>query len=672
MAMYTYATASPSVADRSQIKINEETETIETNAKKKCLEQRFAEHDLCPFKLQWSFGMNPEAPVINLTTENRALLGYACSHVAVIYDYSSRKMLPLLGHRNAVKILSTSRDGKWLLTADSGKDGAVVVWDTEKGVPVCTLFKPHGSEDIAAAGISPNAKQIVTVSDGKCQNVHFWLWTNGSDKSDASISLIDITSERVKGITFNDERSEQFALTTDYHVLFLTWNGYALSYDCPKIMTKFQHIGIFNVSCYVPKIQQALTASTNGCVLIWDNVSCEDKHAVNDTGCKKKKHIKTLNLQKSSITVMLDNEGMLVTGNSNGRITFYDYQLRLLYWCQSCDLDSIRWISFDLQSNLLAPAFADDVPESSFTGVIALIEIRKQKCHLVFHHPVSIPTCMDAHPESNYVVVGDAQGTVHLYNHEKCTLIISRSTPPLPDYQPILAKQMTDENIVYVTCPQSHETLKTVTALKFSPRCDMLVCGLENGAIWILHHITLDPIDEIPYKHSSAAVNKIAFTRCANYMAYADNALTVVVFKRNETVASKECNMWNLIGKYHSHCLPIRDILFGSAASDSDAPQFFSLGEDRELVEYDLARSGPYPVPGLQILRIDQIEQSAVPLCLAWYPESGTERFLVISNSEHKYKIFSDVTKTIHGTYLGPTFEEPVEYFQVTQYGTLF
>jgi len=55
---------------------------------------------------------------------------------------------------------------------------------------------------------------------------------------------------------------------------------------------------------------------------------------------------------------------MLVTGNSNGRVTFYDYQLRLLYWCESCDLDSIRWLSFDLQSNLLAPVFAIDVSES--------------------------------------------------------------------------------------------------------------------------------------------------------------------------------------------------------------------------------------------------------------------------------------------------------------------
>lgn len=49
----------------------------------------------------------------------------------------------------------------------------------------------------------------------------------------------------------------------------------------------------------------------------------------------------------------------------------------------------------------------------------------------------------------------------------------------------------------------------------------MLACGLENGALWILHHITLDLLNEIPYKHSAVAINKIIFSQCAKYMAYA-------------------------------------------------------------------------------------------------------------------------------------------------------
>ncbi|XP_032685262.1 cilia- and flagella-associated protein 251-like isoform X3 [Odontomachus brunneus] len=529
---------------------------------------------------------------------------------------------------------------------------------------------------MTAACISPNAKYIVTVSNGKCQNVHFWLWTYGRDKPNASISLTDTISERVKEVIFNDEYPEQFALTTDYHVLFLIWDGDALSYDCPKT-TKLQRVGIFNGSCYVSKMQQVFTATTNGCILVWGNVSLEEKRKINDSNCeKKKKHIKTVNLQKCNITVIIENDSMLVTGNSNGRVAFYDYQLRLLYWYENCDLDSIRWISFDLRSNFQVTASAKSTDATlqrspfnvrtffacSCTGVIALIDIPKQKCHPVLRQLAVAATSLDTHPESNYIVVGDVQGTVYLYNHEELVLITSKSTL---DFQPILKKQIMSENIAYVTCPQTHESLKGVTALKFSPKCDMLACGLENGALWILHHITLDLLSETLYKHSVAAINKIIFTQCAEYMAYTDNALTVVVFKRN-TDSLNDHSTWNLIGKYHSHYLPIRDILFSPAyVSDSKIPRFFSLGEDQELVEYDLEQSGPYPEPGLKILHIKRIEHTATPLCLAWYSECGNENFFIISNSEYKYKIFNDVTKMIRGTYLGPTIGEPVQNFQI-------
>ncbi|XP_029664359.1 uncharacterized protein LOC115236198 isoform X2 [Formica exsecta] len=68
--MAMYAVASSSISDQSRIDI-ENNETMEKNAEKKCYERTFTEHDLCPFTLQWSFGINPEVPVINLTTENR-------------------------------------------------------------------------------------------------------------------------------------------------------------------------------------------------------------------------------------------------------------------------------------------------------------------------------------------------------------------------------------------------------------------------------------------------------------------------------------------------------------------------------------------------------------------------------------------------------------------------
>ncbi|XP_014483029.1 PREDICTED: WD repeat-containing protein 66-like [Dinoponera quadriceps] len=682
--MYTTAASIPSefpLTDAEEV-----TRSFDVDARKTYPEA--AKRDFCPFRFRWSFGINPAVPIVNLTTDNRTSLAYACSHMAVMYDYSSEEVSPLQGHQNAVRTLSTTRDGEWLLTADFEEDCTVVVWSTEKRqillgetvkkfnrgnyalfscrltcyfntgflsaiieirrAPVYTLFHPHGNESMTAARISPNAKYVVTVGNGKCQDVHFWL--RDEDKPNASISLTDTTSERVKEVIFNDECPEQFALTTDYHVLFLTWDGDALNYNCPKVSAKLRRTGIFNGSCYVSKVKQVFTATANGCILIWGDVPPEGKRETDDPSYRRnqrKKHIKTVDLQKCNITVITDYEDMLVTGNSDGRIAFYDYQLRLLYWYKNCDLDCIRWISFDLRSDLRAstiekpshpptdatlhcsPFNVQTFLACSCTGIIALIDIPKQKYYSVLRHSVVAATSLDANPESNHVVVGDAQGTVRLYNHEELVLITSRSTL---DFQPILEEQIMSGNVAFVTCPQTHESLRAVTAVKFSPRCDMLTCGLENGALWILHHITLDLLNETPYKHSATAINKITFTQCAGYMAYADNALTVVVFKRSNTASTG--NTWDLIGKHHSHYLPIRDILFGLSGhvSDSKTPRFFSLGEDQELVEYDLEHSGPYPEPGLKILHIKRIEHTATPLCLARYPGNGN--IFVISNSE--------------------------------------
>lgn len=85
----------------------------------------------------------------------------------------------------------------------------------------------------------------------------------------------------------------------------------------------------------------------------------------------------------------------------------------------------------------------------------------------------------------------------------------------------------------------------------------MLACGLENGAIWILHHVTLDPLEKIPYKHSSAAVNKIAFAQRADYMAY--------TVRKNSSIVPR---MYNLFLKD----INIR-ILFSGRRADSSSIQ---------------------------------------------------------------------------------------------------
>ncbi|XP_043588882.1 cilia- and flagella-associated protein 251-like isoform X2 [Bombus pyrosoma] len=629
----------------------------------------------------------------------------------------------------------------------------------QKSVPISTLFNPHGDKGMTAAKISPNAKYIVTVGNEFHQKVQFWLWTYGKDQPDAFTELIELSSNRIKEIAFNEDCSEEFGLTADYCVAFLKWEQDELKYYIPKILGNVRRYGILNCSCYIPKTQRVLTATTNGYVLIWGTFVERQKNKSKDQSAannKEKRHIKSVQLEKNGIMVILYHDGRIVTGTSEGRINFYDLDLKILYWCQHKLLDSIRSLSFDLSSTLLAPASAvgefklesdeeedfeneevmeeyseikledniderkvkyiekiesmkyrDQVPstmsvyleetlknydksQQAFTklphaptdatiegapfyienfiigclsGIVALIEIPTLKCRFIFQDQNFAITSLDAHPRS-FIVTGNLQGFTSLYDYERRKRIVCRKTPPLPDFRILLDKQAKKEAITYVTCPQSHEKLIAVTALKYSPTGNLLACGLENGALWMLHPLTLEPLDKNPYKHSTESILKLAFTECGEYMAYADNTLVVAVFKKIDDSPSGS-RLWDFIGKYHSHTAKIRDILFGPATIESVVYRFFSVGEDRNLIEYDLKNSGPYPFPGLQIMNTYQIECEAIPLCLAWYPKLGVEGFLMYSNSEYKYRLLNDITKTIRGTFLGPLCDTPVKHFKV-------
>lgn len=45
------------------------------------------------------------------------------------------------------------------------------------------------------------------------------------------------------------------------------------------------------------------------------------------------------------------------------------------------------------------------------------------------------------------------------------------------------------------------------------------------------------------------------------------------------------------------------------------------------------------------VLHRDRIEQMAVPLCLAWYPQLSTESFILTANNCYKMKLYNTTTK---------------------------
>lgn len=45
------------------------------------------------------------------------------------------------------------------------------------------------------------------------------------------------------------------------------------------------------------------------------------------------------------------------------------------------------------------------------------------------------------------------------------------------------------------------------------------------------------------------------------------------------------------------------------------------------------------------VLNRDRIEQIAVPLCLAWYPQLGIESFILTANNCYKMRLYNATTK---------------------------
>jgi len=111
--------------------------------------------------------------VHNLTTVDRTEIFYSSAHTGVVYDYEQKKQKLLQGHCNQITCTACSEDKSLIVTADSGQDSMVVVWDSYYATPKRTYFSPH-ENGVISMDISPDNKYIVTLSNNIPQTISLW------------------------------------------------------------------------------------------------------------------------------------------------------------------------------------------------------------------------------------------------------------------------------------------------------------------------------------------------------------------------------------------------------------------------------------------------------------------------------------------------------------------
>ncbi|CAG9095598.1 unnamed protein product [Plutella xylostella] len=669
-----------------------------------------------PFTLRWINGYNPRVNVINLNHEGSTILFYAAANCGVLYNWTARQMKILQGHKHMVTFIAADAAARWLVTADSGPENIITIWETRSIIPYKTIFSPHGYSKLAKLAFSADAKFLLTMAYSEKAVLHWWIWTEGLNQPHA-IKEVTVHHNSVINIKFNPADSTQFILVTK-HELFIGVSGKRISnergepretdeYELKvKLVDNTAGPEFGRVSCFtfVANTCQILTATTKGAILVYGYTLEYSDKAV-PMSYDKLKFVKVVKVEKYHINVICSVDNMIVTGNEGGEVRFYDEHLLLLYWLHGCRPDAARWLSFNLDERSYelvsndssetqrCPCWESVVRETDpATGAatqrlvskrlptdattaarpflvrdfvlctknqgIGFVDFVTERMTTILDCRPAHAVSLSVHPEKPLVCTGYADGTIELFNFEERTLFARLNLRELFTVT-IHPKKDSIKVDIEVIVPTIH-----ASCLQYSPSGLHLACGLSNGELVFLDPTTITMMTEKPFKDTSYSIKQIAYSPDSLTLAMADAGKTVSVYQYDcETFA------WSFIGKHRGHYKDIARVLFLPQMNPNGTYKLLSIGHDRIMVEYDVGESREGV---LEIYSLDRFEQTAVPLDAIVWPNVNKKDGLpdmptvLLANDEYKYKIVNHATTMTLATYLGPRYDAPVCKLRLT------
>jgi cilia- and flagella-associated protein 251 len=78
--------------------------------------------------------------------------------------------------------IASDSQGKWLVTADSGPENVVIIWDSTDYFPQKTIFLPHNATKLSKVALSADAKYLLTLGYQDKASIFWWIWSFGLDE----------------------------------------------------------------------------------------------------------------------------------------------------------------------------------------------------------------------------------------------------------------------------------------------------------------------------------------------------------------------------------------------------------------------------------------------------------------------------------------------------------
>lgn len=608
--------------------------------------------------LEWVLGYNKDIKdgVHNLTDKERCAIFYSAAHTGVIYDYREKEQKLLQGHCNKITCTACSEDKSLIVTADSGRDSMLVVWDSFEGIPKRTYFNPY-ENGICALDISSNSQYLVTISDDENQAVSIWdLFNEELNEPILTTPFKFSMDDRQHLVKFNPSDVYEIVCHGNRQIAFLSWKEDAdeIEYYMPIIpqssfSKKEKQTADFTSTVFIPGSSKAVTSTEQGDLLVWDMSLIVDGMAHTDE--KRLTKVLELHQDNSAICTLTIHENYLVTGNKDGSVRFYDFDLKICAWFEDLQLSKIKSISFANQPPVPAadPEDSDDFKDvfkcSDFivadsNAMVCRLESRifeeldpeDKKGEVIFTGLRSSITCIAAHPDEPLLAIGGKQNFLIIWNY------ISKEEN---------FKQLNEE-------PR---------AMEYTPDGKFLIVGTSVGNLKIFNPHDMDEHVQQDCKTSdrnSSAVKQLTIASDSEHFATMDTNACVCLFKRDHKYGDpKDPIEWVFYGKVKSHEIEITSIAFGESTDENDETQLrlFSIGKDRVMYEYNVRESSEKKGLVIENSKTMMIEQESIPTACIWYPTLDSKEDLLLTvNSAYKMKIWNVTSSQCRKTCLGPTY----------------
>ncbi|GFR40429.1 hypothetical protein Agub_g1003 [Astrephomene gubernaculifera] len=634
--------------------------------------------------LSWVFGASASIKhsVVNLSDGYTDKICYLAANTAVIYDKRLRRQVFLQGHTSPITCIVTTDDRAHVITADTGPEALLVVWNVRTGLPTCTIRQPH-RHGVSTMDVSVDGAWLASIGaadpDSGEQEVALWslaalLNPAAAASAPPSTAAADGTQppqppqprgpggplrplvttvvpagDVQHSIRFSPNNPQELISNGRRRVYFWSWapGSPRFQYYSPPLRSRDfkQAVGDFVSSVFVPGTTQALTATADGDLVVWDEQGIA---AQVGTSATDRRAIKLMRIHSSPITLLSTVGDFIVSGGEDGYVRFFDPLLRIVAWFEDLAAGPVTAVAFsavlpdrlahadaaDTLNRFMVPDFVVATRNSRIVSVQSSTfeeyDAERRRGTAVLDSLLADVVDIAAHPtRAEFSVLGRGGGLQRWDSIAHC-LLNSRS----------------------------FDAHHGGSCLCYSRDGALLAVGFGAGHLHILD--ADDFTDSHVMRNTTAGLTRIAVSSTGHHIAAADEQHQLLLYAY---LPYKHTMRWEFLGRCRSHHGPIASVVFGE--SPSGQTRLLTVGADARVVEYDLVASSV--ATGLQVVSYyDFPPGGGAPTSLTFAPPLqyfrafAADTHLLVSDDSYKIRVFNPDRPAVEATFLGPTFGGPI------------